>query len=151
LAHCAALRTQVHDPLTCDKRGKHPVGHWPTLATTDSAAIVGLFSAGPRNIGIACKPSRLLVADENTLGGLQRYATEHGHQIPPTYTVTTRVGRKHLYFRAPVGEVFGNSTGALKPYGIDVRGNGGTDGGYVVARAPCTPQEPSTQPTGLSR
>lgn len=131
---CAGVRTRAHDPATCprEKRGKHPCGKWSQMATTDPASIVAMFSAGPRNIGIACKPSGLLVVDEDALGDFARYAAEHGHQIPSTFTQTTRVGRKHFFFRAPVGEVFGNSEGALKSYGINIRGGGACDGGYVV-------------------
>jgi hypothetical protein len=87
-----------------------------------------MFTGAPRNNGIACGPSGILVIDEDVTGEFPRFAADNGHQIPDTYTVTTRVGRKHYYFNAPAGEQLGNGEGALRSYGVNVRGVGG----YVV-------------------
>jgi len=86
-----------------------------------------MFSAGPRNIGIACGPSGLLVVDEDRPGALAGYVAEIGQAIPPTLTISTGRGR-HYYFRAPEGVALGNAVGALKGRGIDIRGSGG----YVI-------------------
>lgn len=49
--------------------------------------------------------------------------------LPPTYTVATPSGGRHLYFRDPLGRDFGQGTDRLGP-GIDVRAD---PHGYVVA------------------
>jgi Bifunctional DNA primase/polymerase, N-terminal len=133
----------------CDgTRGKHPCGRW----TRDSAASPDLIRAalarGPRNLGIDCGKSGLLVIDEDTPGAFTRYARSLGQMLPVTFTVTTGKGR-HLYFCQPPGPPLGNRTGALSGRGIDVRGHGG----YAVAPgsvhhtgAIYTPAEPATPP-----
>ena len=118
-----------HGPKNpCDgKRGKHPATRWRREATNDPDVVRRWFSAGPRNVGVACGPSGLLVIDEDRPGALADYAAEIGQAIPPTLTVTTGRGQ-HYYFRAPEGVTLGNAVGDLRGRGIDVRG----DGGYVV-------------------
>ena len=76
LERCAGLRTNGHEPATCTDRGKHPAVKWSTAATIDPREVAALFAGSPRNIGVACKPSGLLVADEDTPGGFAR--------LPPT-------------------------------------------------------------------
>ncbi|MFF0243968.1 bifunctional DNA primase/polymerase [Streptosporangium sandarakinum] len=126
-------------PKPCDgKRGKHPVGAWSRNATNDPDTLRATFSKGLRNIGIACKPSGLLVVDEDAPGALQGYADSIGETIPATFTVETGrpEGGTHYYFRAPEGVQLGNSKGALNGLDIDIRGPGKDDkdqGGYVVA------------------
>lgn len=126
LPHCVG----AHKPdQPCDgKRGKHPVGRWSRDATAVPAELAPALSRGPRNLGIACGPSGLLLVDEDQADAFTAYAAEHGHQVPDTFTVTTGKGR-HFYFRAPDGPPLGNSQGALRGRGIDIRGRGG----YVVA------------------
>jgi len=130
LATCAGIKTWEHDPATCTDRGKHPAVKWSRDATTDPQMIAAWFTGSPRNIGIACKPSGLLVVDEDTPGGFARYANEHGREVPATFTVITRRAF-HYYFDDPTGEL-GNAAGPLKSYGCDVRGGGRDAGGYVV-------------------
>lgn len=134
LAQCASAHKS--DGGICDRpaeRGKHPVGHWPTMtASTQTDATLALwFGDAARNVGIAVKPSGLLVLDEDELGALEALAEQLGEEIPETYRVRTGRGW-HWYFAAPDDETIGNRTGALRDHHIDVRGNKG-DGGYVVA------------------
>ncbi|PZM97517.1 MAG: hypothetical protein DIU79_02430 [Actinobacteria bacterium] len=124
LPRCAGL----HTTTPCDgTRGKHPAGRWTKIATNDPDQLRVLFARGPRNIGVACGPSRLLVVDEDRPGAFAEYAASIGEAIPRTLTVTTAKGR-HFYFRQPEGGELGNATGRLAGRGIDIRGRGG----YVI-------------------
>jgi hypothetical protein len=77
------------------------------------------------NIGIACGPSGLLVADLDVKNGIDGVTAfeEWAGEWPDTYEVETPSGGVHLYFSDPVGN-FSNGTGNL-PKGIDIRGRGG--------------------------
>ena len=66
LPQCAAAKTPDHDPVTCDKRGKHPVIKWDTGASTSPDNIHYWWSGNPRNVGIHTGKSGLLVIDEGT-------------------------------------------------------------------------------------
>jgi hypothetical protein len=135
----------------CDgTRGKHPCGRWTRDSTNAPGVIAAALARGPRNLGIDCGASGLLVIDEDTPGALGQYARAIGEKLPVTFTVATGKG-KHIYFRQPPGPPLGNRTGALSGHGIDVRG----DGGYVVAPASVhctgviyTPGERTTDCTG---
>lgn len=127
LPKCAGVRTKLHDPDSCSQRGKHPACKWSDRATIDTKEIIAMFTGHPRNVGIACGPSHLLVVDEDGLGELARFAESVGASIPATFTVTTGNG-KHYYFRMPDGLKLGNKEGALRSYKINIRGVGG----YVV-------------------
>lgn len=126
----------VCQPGRHDKRGKHPVGRWSTMAVADKPVDPKMLTlwfgqpARPTNVGIACKPSRLVVLDEDKLAALQLLAAELGQEIPQTYRVRTARGW-HYYFAAPTHVQLGNRSGRLKAHGIDVRGGRG-DGGYVL-------------------
>ena len=125
---CTGIRTRDHDPATCTHRGKHPCVRWTSEASSDLRDVADQWVAtGPRNVGIACGPSGLLVIDEDRLDALAAYARDHDVEVPDTYTVSTGKGR-HYYYAAPAGITLGNQAGPLKAYGIDVRGAGG----YVV-------------------
>jgi hypothetical protein len=136
------------------------VRHWEHEATTHAERIKDLWTADlrrrdgwfvpePRNVGIACRPSGLVVLDLDvpktddrtgwaeywrsrgiTSGGqvLDALAEQAGQTVPDTYTVTTPSGGRHLYFAVPDGVHVRNSAGRVGPM-IDVRG----EGGYVVA------------------
>jgi hypothetical protein len=113
----------------CDgQRGKHPACKWSTAATTDPQSIIAMFTGNPRNIGIACGPSSLLVIDEDMPGDFAKFCRSVAEALPDTFTVKTGKGA-HYYFRQPNGANLGNDEGALRAYGVNVRG----DGGYVVA------------------
>lgn len=118
-----------HNPdAPCDgHRGKHPACRWSRQSSTDRATITHRFGHHPRNIGIDCGRSRLVVLDEDEPGELDRLCADHGQTLPVTFTVTTGKGR-HMYLRQPGELPYGNSPGALRDYRIDVRGRGG----YVV-------------------
>ncbi|WP_432924291.1 bifunctional DNA primase/polymerase [Microbispora sp. CA-135349] len=128
LPECAGAH---HPERPCDgKRGKHPCGRWARQATDNPALLRAVFACGPRNVGIACKASGLLVVDEDRPGALAEYAAGIGQDLQETFTVTTAKGC-HRYYRQPPGIELGNGTGALAGRGIDVRGAKG-HGGYVV-------------------
>jgi hypothetical protein len=120
LPQCAGPKTPGHDPATCEDRGKHPAVAFSTAADINPKMIHMWWAGGPRNIGINCGRSGLVVIDEDRLGAFKRYADEHGVRIPRTLVVTTAKGR-HYYFVAPADIQLGNKAGALKDYNIDVR------------------------------
>ena len=123
----------------CDsQRGKHPCGQWSRLATLSPLLIRAQLAGGPWNIGIACKQSCLLVVDEDRQGAFAEFVASIGQVIEPTFAVDTAKGR-HWYYRQDDGAPLGNSRGRLAGHGIDIRGGGGGNGGYVVGPAACTP------------
>ncbi len=67
LERCAGIGRH-HDPVTCDERGKHPCVPFKAGASTDPQQLAAWFTGYPRNIGVACGPSGLLVVDEDTRG-----------------------------------------------------------------------------------
>lgn len=122
-------------------RTKTPViKDWQNRATTEPAQIREMWTRHPKaGIGIATgSASGLVVIDLDTKNGQdgpgnwQRYLAERGIELPPTVTVRTRSGGRHLYYAVPDGADFRNSAGTVAE-GVDVRGTGG----YVVA--PPTP------------
>jgi hypothetical protein len=88
LPRCAGIGKN-HDPATCDERGKHPTVTFTTAADTNPKMIQMWWAGAPRNIGINCGKSNLVVIDEDKLGAFKRYADEHGHKISPTMVVAT--------------------------------------------------------------
>lgn len=110
-------------------------GHGVHDASTDPARIRALFAVAPwaTGYGIACGrgPHHLVGVDLDVKHGadgvvtMTALAAAHGFTVPPTVTVVTPSGGRHLWFTAP-GPV-PNSVGRLGP-GIDIRGSGG----YVV-------------------
>src|SRR5262249_16232765 len=119
---------------------------WEARATTDADRIRKAWSTAPYNVGIACRPSGLLVVDldvpkpetvrppewdlEGVVTGedvLAVLAHPAGQPLPyATYPVLTPSGGRHLYFRQPE-EPLGNTAGTLG-WLVDTRGVGG----YVV-------------------
>jgi len=127
LEKCAGIGQQ-HDPETCTERGKHPCVAFTRHASVDPAQIAAWFTGYPRNIGVACGLSGLLVVDEDTRGDFARFADSIGETVPDTFTVQTGRGL-HFYFAARDGLDLGNREGALKDdYGVNIRGRGG----YVI-------------------
>ena len=131
----------------CVPGGKRPAlrGSWQDHATIDQARIRAWWSRAPYNVGIACGPSGLVVIDldvphdneelsraedRRTPSGADALADlcdQQGQPYPPpTYSVDTPSGGRHLYYAAP-GAPVRNSAGRLGPR-IDVR----ADGGYVI-------------------
>ncbi|MEW1615260.1 MULTISPECIES: bifunctional DNA primase/polymerase [unclassified Streptomyces] len=111
-------------------------GHGVHDATTDPAAVRALFAAAPRatGYGIACgrAPHRLIGVDldidtaygNDSVGALRQLALQHLFTIPPTVTVLTPSGGRHLWLTGPADVTVPNSAGRLAP-GIDIRGTGG--------------------------
>lgn len=131
---------------------------WGETATNDLTQIVTFWTqVDPEaNVGVACKPSQLLVVDldvpkdpwklkgtewEYLHAGYGPYVS--GEQVwdeiefkygaaPGTYSVMTPSGGIHHYFWWPAA--LGPMSQASPVKGvIDVRGNGGQYGGYVLA------------------
>jgi hypothetical protein len=104
-------------------------------ASTDPARVRALFAVAPwaTGYGVACGagPLFLVGVDLDVKNGadgvaaLASLAAAHGFSVPPTVTVLTPSGGRHLWLTAPAPVP--NSAGRLAP-GIDVRGAGG----YVV-------------------
>ncbi|AXE79049.1 bifunctional DNA primase/polymerase [Streptomyces atratus] len=122
-------------PVTCRGTCGLP-GHGVHDATTDPAAIRALFAAAPwaTGYGIACgRPPHHLIGidlDIDTTGrndsavSLQQLALHHLFTIPPTVTVLTPSGGRHIWLTGPPGVCVPNSASRLAP-GIDIRGAGG--------------------------
>ncbi len=112
---------------------------WGTGATTDPQVITGWWSRWPSaSIGVACRPSGLVVVDLDGPDGMESWArltTEHGAVSTCAVSTGRDNGGAHLWFRAGDARV-PNSSGLLGA-GIDVRGNVNRDGdghgGMVVA------------------
>lgn len=113
----------------CDgKRGKHPIPwSWPRGSTDVAATVARVFGRGPRNIGVDCGRSGLVVLDEDATEAMDRACAELRVRLPATFTVSTGKGR-HFYLRQPECLPFGNGEGLLRSHDINVRGRGG----YVV-------------------
>lgn len=142
---------------------------WGETATNDLNQILHFWTqVDPQaNIGVACKPSELLVVDLDTakepwnLRGTE-WAYLHdaygqfvsGEDLwdemmfragdigsTDTYSVRTGSGGTHLYYQWP--EHWGQQSQASPVKGVvDVRGNGGQWGGYVLAEGSVTDSGP---------
>ena len=110
---------------------------WELRATRDPLKIAEWWKRYPgSNIGVACKPSVILVVDLDVPKGDRE---EDGRQVfwelikkhrirwESTRQVRTPSGGVHLYYKAPPGAFSRNSAGRLGP-GVDTR----AIGGYVV-------------------
>ncbi|MFE1728695.1 bifunctional DNA primase/polymerase [Streptomyces bacillaris] len=124
-----ALRSPHHGeqpPVHCRGECGLP-GHGVHDATTDPAAVRALFAAAPRatGYGIACgrAPHRLIGIDldidtaygNDSVGALQQLALQHLFTIPPTVTVLTPSGGRHLWLTGPADTPVPNSAGRLAP------------------------------------
>ncbi len=112
---------------------KVPLIHdWPNCATTEPATIRYWFEEKfpGAGVGIATGlPSGLVVLDvDGPQGEASLAELEEQHKLPPTYTVRTGGGGRHLYFAYPPDQLVRNSAGVLGP-GLDIRAGGG----FVVA------------------
>ncbi len=137
--------TPNHTAENCDRSDRRCWnGHtgWEPRATLDINRITRAWQMRPYGIGIACGPANLVVIDLDCAKGKQSSGAEtltqlendHGQVLPPTWTIATPSGGRHLYYRQPPGSHLGNTAGRLGP-GIDTRGHGG----YVVAPPTQTP------------
>ncbi len=137
---------------------------WGETATNDLAQITHFWTnVDPyANVGIACKPSELLVIDLdqakepwNLRGSEWAYLHDAYGQFvsgvdvwdemmfkadgatPETYTVRTGSGGYHLYYQWPKHWPRISQASPIKGV-VDVRGNGGQYGGYVLAEGSVT-------------
>ncbi|WP_432000385.1 bifunctional DNA primase/polymerase [Streptomyces sioyaensis] len=141
------------------------LGHGVHDASTDPLTIRRMFATTPwaTGYGIACgrPPHHLIGIDLDTKNGadgltaLRFLAEQHDFPIPPTVTVLTPSGGRHLWFTGPPAPPVPNSAGRLAP-GIDIRGTAGylvgpgsvtTHGRYT--HAPHTPRHPAPLPDTL--
>ncbi|MEU6674837.1 bifunctional DNA primase/polymerase [Streptomyces sp. NPDC046925] len=142
---------------------------WGEWATRDLDRIIAAWTHSPAaNPAIACGPSGLLVVDcdiakgENALAGtpyeslherlgpmvdgadvLRHMCQEYGgdwSSLTDTYAVSTGSLGWHLYFRWPPG-LKASQASPVKGL-VDVRGNGGERGGYVLAAGSVTTKGP---------
>ncbi|MFH8567510.1 bifunctional DNA primase/polymerase [Streptomyces sp. NPDC017993] len=143
-------------------------GHGVHDATADPLGIRRLFAAAPwaTGYGIACgrPPHHLIGIDLDTKNGadsltaLRFIAEAHRFPLPPTVTVLTPSGGRHLWLTGPPSPPaprVPNSVGRLAP-GIDIRGAGGYlvgPGSVTVhgryALAPGSPDRPAPAPRAL--
>lgn len=141
---------------------------WSEVATNDVNKVAEWWSYAPMaNIGVACKPSGLFVVDcdqakeDDILKGTQweylhdlfgprvdgetvwdQVAERYGggpdavQRAFNTYQVATGSGGRHFYYRWPP-EVHSSQDSIVRGL-LDVRGNGGERGGYVLAAGSVT-------------
>ncbi|UNO40859.1 bifunctional DNA primase/polymerase [Streptomyces sp. MST-110588] len=140
-------------------------GHGVHDASSDPLTVRRLFAAAPwaTAYGIACglPPYHLIGIDLDTKNGadgltaLRLITQEHGFALPPTVTVRTPSGGRHLWLSGPASPPappVPNSAGRLAP-GIDIRGAGGylVGPGSLTARGhyrlvPGSPRTPAPAP-----
>ncbi|MFI6938841.1 bifunctional DNA primase/polymerase [Streptomyces sp. NPDC050418] len=138
---------------------------WSEWATRDLNRVIAAWSYSPAaNIGVACAPSRLLVVDcdiakekfalrgtpyeqlHDTLGplvdghdalkALCELSGGDWEELNDTYRVQTGSMGLHLYYSWPPG-IRASQASPIKGL-VDVRGNGGTQGGYVLGAGSVT-------------
>ncbi|MDX3841043.1 bifunctional DNA primase/polymerase [Streptomyces europaeiscabiei] len=110
---------RAHDPVTCDKRGKHPCVAFTRAATLDERKIREWFTPGLRNpavaVGACSGPdgTQLLVVDSDRHGAIEDLAGARGETWPATMRVWTAKGH-HDYLWAPAALHLGNGLGTLQ-------------------------------------
>lgn len=117
---------------------------WSEEATRDLDRVIEIWTWSPSaNIAIACKPSGLLVVDcdvpkdgtgpDGTYALTDLCVAQGGtvESLDATRHVVTGSGGLHVYYRWPDG--IQASQASLVKGLVDVRGNGGEHGGYVLA------------------
>ncbi|MFF1557704.1 bifunctional DNA primase/polymerase [Streptomyces sp. NPDC058279] len=138
----------LHGETRCPRTRACADGHAKPeqRATTDPDHIRTAWATTPYNVGLATGPAGLVVIDldppkpsdpPGTRSGAQildALCVATGEEIPPTFTVTTPSGGRHLYFTAPAGVPMRCTQDVLGRH-IDTR----AWGGYVVAPGSVTP------------
>lgn len=125
---------------------------WGDVATNDMARVTEWWEYSPNaNVGVAVKPSNILVVDcdtpkdGSTEDGVDQYlevCRKFGAdpaEVCDTFTVRTGSGGTHFYYRWPEGVQA--SQAGIAPL-VDIRSNGGTRGGYVLAAGSVTTKGP---------
>lgn len=132
---------------------------WSEETTNSLDRVVEIWACSPRaNIGIACKPSRILVVDCDVpkssdgrdgfdcyLDMCVRYGGDPADWCD-TYSVRTGSGGLHLYYWWPDG-VHATQASPVKGV-VDIRCNGGQHGGYVLAAGSITDSGPYAEEYG---
>lgn len=159
-------RPALHGAERCPGTGACVGAHatWEQRATTDPARITAAWTSGPAfNVGIPTGRAGLVVVDLDVIdptdpddtvpavwaergirdgaGVLAWLADDAGQTIPPTFTVNTPSGGRHLCFLAPAGErapVLRNTAGE-RGRGLGWKVDTRAHGGYVVAAGSITP------------
>ena len=112
-------------------------GDWRKHATSDPEQVEAWRDAG-YSLAVDCGASGLLVID---IDGEEGLATAAGMDLPPTYTMRTPRGGKHLYYT-------GAGPTSVQKLGLKVDTRG--EGGYVVWEGPgyepVDEQSPKAQP-----
>lgn len=99
-----------------------------TRQATGAATATVTGAATAASAGAARAP------DAHADGALRQLALQHLFTIPPTLTVLTPGGGRHLWLTAPAEVVVPSSASRLAP-GVDVRGTGG----YLIGPGSLTP------------
>lgn len=117
---------------------------WSEVATNHIPTIIQWWNAEPRyNIGIAVKPSGLIVVDCDVSPSYDGYlqfvdlASEYDPEwyLKETYMVRTGGGGLHIYWKWPAS-IQASQSGFCP--NVDIRSNGGQRGGYVLAAGSIT-------------
>jgi len=173
----AALQAQARGfhifPVTPGGKTPHRLaGSWGETATNDINQIIHFWTQvdARANIGVACKPSGLLVVDLDmakedwNLKGTEWAYLHEGYgprvdgealfdemrfaqdgdgaaNMPDTYEVRTGSGGLHLYYWWPANWPRISQASPVKGV-VDVRGNGGQWGGYVLGEGSVTDSGP---------
>lgn len=160
----AAVQRGFHIfPVAAGAKVPHPAaGNWGVTATSDAYAVMDFWTRvdSRANIGVACKPSELLVVDLDrakkdwALKGTEweyvhgafgplvngedlfdemkfKLAGDDDQDPYETHVVWTGSGGIHLYYRWPAHWPRISQASPVKGV-VDVRGNGGQYGGYVL-------------------
>lgn len=186
--------TMIKAALAAQQRGFHifPVaagqkvphraaGSWGETATNNLASILSFWqNVDPNaNVGIACKPSQLLVVDLDQAKedwNLQKTEWAYLHEVygprvsgedlfdemafkgadsrkhteyQETYRIRTGSGGLHLYYHWPAHWPKISQASPVKGV-VDVRGNGGQYGGYVLGPGSVTDSGDYKVECGLS-
>lgn len=121
---------------------------WSEWQTSDYGKCLDWWKSHPDcNIGVAVKPSSLLVVDcdiKDDGDGFDQYhdiVGRYGGSVYDfdTYSVKTGGGGAHFYYRWP--DNVQASQGSLDSH-VDIRSNGGMRGGYVLAAGSITEKGP---------
>lgn len=117
-------------PITPGTKVPALAGDWRKHATSDPAQIDAWRAAG-YDLGVDCGASNLFVIDIDGEEGERNFLEVAAAQCPPTYSIRTPRGGRHLYYAGVGPSSVGTRVSGLAAK-IDTRGQGG----YVVWEGP---------------